>query len=163
HRAVLVRPVVVFAGGDVAGAAGEVDVRRVGGCLLQAAPGNAGEVAGNLALAAVAVGVRGVVVERGDFSRAVPETDRAQLAVDQPLGLGAHSGVAGGRPAHGLDLPVGAHDPAVRGDAIHLCAAQAQVGDGLRIGHGVADRLGGAGDALVAEALEHDFRVRIVS
>ena len=82
--------VVVFAGRHVARGAIEMHVghsRQFPGAHLA---GHADKVVAHLALAVVALRMRGVVRERSQRRLAVPEADRPHQRVDRALGLGAN-------------------------------------------------------------------------
>ena len=76
---------VVLASRDVAGAAGEINLKDCRILFLPFLPGQAAEVAADVPLAVIAHGMRRVVTQGGQRLTAVPETERLEPWIDQPF------------------------------------------------------------------------------
>lgn len=127
--AVVGAAVVILAGGDVAGAAGEVDgaAVRLGG--LAAVAGDPDEVGGDAAVAVVAHGVGGVVVEAGQGAVVgAVESDAAEVGVDRAFGGGADGRIGASAEPDVGDLAVRPHNAAVAGDLRDRGKAEADMG-----------------------------------
>ena len=132
--------VVVFAGGDVAAGAGEVEVEGAGEILRAKEAGDAGEVGAGNTGAVVAHRMGGVARDRGKRVVAREEDERGQIGVDRPLGPALDRHILRGAAAPGDERPVGADEAAVAGNLRHLGPAEAGMRDRLRFGKRVLDR-----------------------
>jgi len=104
--------------------------------------------------------VHRVVVQRGEVLVAVPEADRLHRGVDHAFRLGSDLRIARLGPPDGPDLPVGAEQATVGGDALDVGLAGGDVGAGAEPADGLA-RGGGhlRADALTPVAGHDDVRV----
>jgi hypothetical protein len=135
------RAVVVFAGGDVAPAAVEVDVRATFLLRLAAFAREAGEIAAHAAVAVVAHWVAGVVMTGGQFRFAVIKRHGFQPRINQPLGQFPVPRILAGTapPIGGDHFAVGTEGAAIPRDLLNPGLAGGDVRDGaqfpLRLRH----------------------------
>lgn len=147
HRAVFPGASVVFAGGDVAAATGEVDLRDVGKVFLPAPARQSGKVGGDFPGAVIAHRVRGVVAQRGQRGVSAPKTQGLEHGVN-----GSFAGLAGDHVARGAAAAVGHFAvgelvAAVGGDLLDPRLTQADLADGRggleRLAQGLSNALDG--------------------
>jgi len=157
-------PVVVFAGGDVTGTAGEVNVSAGGLFALPLLAGQANKIAADVALAVVAHRMRGVVVAGDDFFGAAVIGDGFELWIDESFRQGDEFGVFAGAATHLADLAGGGNvQAAIAGDLFHFRFAVSDVRDGAGERDGDFDRAAGAVEAGIEEFQFDHFEAGVLS
>jgi hypothetical protein len=128
NRAVFGRAVVVFAGGNIAAAARNVDLQHLRIVALAALAGQADEIRGHAAAAVIAHRMRRITADRDHGLLSVPEAQGLEPRVDDALGLGTNRRIPSGAHATEAGFAVIAQVAAVGRYLLHLCLADAQVG-----------------------------------